>query len=66
LILGRDTDITRLPWVGHRSPKWEPEPLRFIGANLATALAPAADRIESRTGKPSRFLTGALRMLTGR
>ena len=23
LILGRDTDITHLPWVGHRSPPWE-------------------------------------------
>jgi glycine/D-amino acid oxidase-like deaminating enzyme len=66
LILGRDTDITRLPWVGHRPPKWEPEPLRFVGANLATVLAPAADRMERRTGKPSRFLTGALRLLTGR
>ncbi|MGH8958119.1 MAG: NAD(P)/FAD-dependent oxidoreductase [Acidimicrobiia bacterium] len=66
LILGRNTDLTRLLWVGHRSPKWEPEPLRFLGANLATALAPAADRVESRTGKPSRFLTGALRFLTGR
>ena len=66
LILARDTELTRLPWVGHRSPKWEPEPLRFVGANLATALAPAADRVESRTGKPSRLLTGALRLLTGR
>ena len=66
LILGRDTELTRLLWVGHRSPKWEPEPLRYLGASLATALAPAADRMESRTGKPSRVLTGALRLLTGR
>lgn len=66
LVLDRDTELTRLPWVGHRSPKWEPEPLRFVGANLAIALAPAADRFESRTGKPSRLLTGALRLLTGR
>ncbi len=66
LLLARDTELTRLPWVGHRSPNWEPEPIRFVGANLATALAPAADRMESRTGKPSRFLTGALRLLTGR
>lgn len=66
LLLARDTELTRLPWVGHRSPNWEPEPIRFVGANLATALAPAADRMESRTGKPSRLLTGALRLLTGR
>jgi glycine/D-amino acid oxidase-like deaminating enzyme len=66
LILDRDTELTRLLWVGHRSRGWELEPLRFLGANLATALAPAADRVESRTGKPSRFLAGTLRFLTGR
>ena len=31
LVLGRDTDLTRLPWVGHRSPAWEREPLRWLG-----------------------------------
>jgi glycine/D-amino acid oxidase-like deaminating enzyme len=66
LILGRETELTRLPWVGHRSRTWEPEPLRFLGANLAGALARAADRAESRTGKPSRLLAGAFRLLTGR
>ncbi|HEY5231881.1 MAG TPA: FAD-binding oxidoreductase, partial [Galbitalea sp.] len=34
LVLDRETDLTRLPWVGHRSPDWEIEPLRFVGANL--------------------------------
>ena len=33
LILRRDTDLVRLPWVGHRSPPWEPEPLRWLGVN---------------------------------
>ncbi|MEZ5189966.1 MAG: FAD-binding oxidoreductase [Schumannella sp.] len=33
LLTGADTELTRLPWVGHRSPSWEPEPLRFLGAN---------------------------------
>ena len=28
LVLGRDTELTRLPWVGHRARKWEPEPLQ--------------------------------------
>ena len=31
LILGRDTELTRLDWVGHDSPRWEPDPLRWIG-----------------------------------
>ncbi|CAN5186415.1 FAD-dependent oxidoreductase [soil metagenome] len=66
LVLGRETELTRLPWVGHRSRLWEPEPLRWVGANLATSLARAADRIETRTGRPSRFVNGAFRLLTGR
>lgn len=35
LITGRDTELTMLPWVGHRSRAWEPEPLRWLGANAA-------------------------------
>lgn len=66
LVLGRDTDLTRLPWVGHRSRQWEPEPLRWVGANLATSLARTADRIENRTGRPARLTTGVFRLLTGR
>ena len=33
LITGADTPLTRLPWVGHVSPRWEPEPLRWLGVN---------------------------------
>ncbi|MBA3361744.1 MAG: FAD-dependent oxidoreductase [Acidimicrobiia bacterium] len=66
LVLGRDTDLTRLPWVGHRSRRWEPEPLRWVGANLATSLARTADRIETRRGRPARLVTSAFRLLTGR
>jgi hypothetical protein len=66
LVLGRETERTALPWVGHRSRQWEPEPLRWIGANLATSLARAADRAEIRSGRPSRVLDGAFRLLTGR
>jgi hypothetical protein len=52
--------------VGHVSPNWEPEPLRWLGVNLGLKLAPAADRSEARSGRPSRFIGGALRLLTGR
>ncbi|HYP22878.1 MAG TPA: FAD-dependent oxidoreductase [Actinomycetota bacterium] len=54
LILGHDTELTRLPWVGHRSRSWEPEPLRWLGANAALWTMGSADRAEARTGKPSR------------
>jgi len=53
LITGRDTDLTALPWVGHRSPDWEPEPLRFIGANLGTLAMRIADTEERVTKRPS-------------
>ena len=54
LILGQDTPLTRLPWVGHRSPRWETEPLRWLGANAGLQLMTFADRQETRTGRPSR------------
>ena len=53
LILGRDTELTSLPWVNHRSPSWEPEPLRWIGANLGLRLMTFADHEERLTGRPS-------------
>jgi len=53
LVLGSDSDLTRLPWVGHASRRWEPEPLRWLGVNGGAAAAGAADRSESRKGKAS-------------
>jgi glycine/D-amino acid oxidase-like deaminating enzyme len=55
LALGHDTELTRLDWVGHSSPRWEPDPLRWIGIRTVYALYRAADRREPRTGRPSRF-----------
>ncbi len=54
LVLGRHTDRERLPWVGHRSPRWEPEPLRWLGINAGLRLMTGADAEEARTGLPSR------------
>ncbi len=65
LVLGRDTDLTRLPWVGHRSPTWEPEPLRWIGINAGRGVAAAADRSEARRRRPSQILDRALGLFTG-
>lgn len=65
LILGLDTELTRLPWVGHRSPRWEPEPLRWAGVNLAIGLTGALDRWEARTGRPAVRGARLLARLTG-
>jgi glycine/D-amino acid oxidase-like deaminating enzyme len=55
LITGRDTDLTGLPWVGHRSRRWEPEPLRWLGANGGLRAMTWADAAERRHGRPSRM-----------
>lgn len=65
LVLGRETERTALPWVGHRSRRWEPEPLRWVGVNVARSLAPLADAIEDRTGRPSRVVGGTLDRILG-
>jgi glycine/D-amino acid oxidase-like deaminating enzyme len=53
LVTGRHTEITALPWVGHRSRRWEPEPARWLGVNAGLRLAASADREEARTGRPA-------------
>jgi glycine/D-amino acid oxidase-like deaminating enzyme len=63
LITGRDSEIVRLPWVGHRSRRWEPEPLRWIGVNGALRLALWADRSEERSGRPSRAAAALGRLI---
>ena len=53
LITGATTPRTALPFVGHTSRSWEPEPLRYLGATAAILGVGLADRIEARTGKTS-------------
>jgi len=63
LILHRDTELVHLPWVGHRSRRWEPEPLRWLGINAALWATGVADRSERRRGHPSRLATRVDRLL---
>lgn len=51
LVLKRDSDLTRLPWVGHESKTWEPEPLRWIGVRGMYLAYKAADWHEARGTK---------------
>jgi glycine/D-amino acid oxidase-like deaminating enzyme len=55
LVLRRDTELTRLPWVGHRSRSWEPEPLRWLGINAGLRAMTWADTEEQRTRRESRI-----------
>jgi len=62
LILDRDTTITRLPTVNHRSRLWEPEPLRWLGVRyVQRGLMKVDDRAE-RTGEPALGKTLAERL----
>ena len=54
LIRGEDTELTRLPWVNHKSKLWEPEPFRWLGVNASLKAMASADEAEARSGRPSR------------
>ncbi|MGB4690334.1 MAG: FAD-binding oxidoreductase [Candidatus Nanopelagicales bacterium] len=46
LILGKQTELTTLPWVNHTVRKWEPEPLRWIATKVLYKAYGFADRSE--------------------
>ena len=47
LVLKRSTPLTDLPWVGHHSKTWEPEPLRWLGVRGMYTAYKLADRHEA-------------------
>ena len=57
LILERDTSLTHLPFVNHRSPRWELEPLRFLGVNSLIALSESIDSYETSQHKVPKLRT---------
>lgn len=67
LVLERDTELTRLPWVGRHVRRWEPEPLRWLGVQSMYALYRTADRreTEKNLAQTSRIARIA-NMITGR
>jgi glycine/D-amino acid oxidase-like deaminating enzyme len=65
LILGEQTTLTELAWVGRSPRRWEPEPLRWSMIRAVYALYRRADAVERRSGRPSR-LGGLIDALSGR
>ncbi|MGC4819321.1 NAD(P)/FAD-dependent oxidoreductase [Micromonospora sp. DT63] len=63
LIRGQRSELTGLPWVNHRSPGWEPEPLRWLAMNAALRVMTSADAKENRTDRPSRRARTLSRLL---
>lgn len=54
LLLGRASDVTRFPWIGHRSRRWEFEPMRFLASRSIIRLLQSADRVESGSTRTAR------------
>ncbi|MFG2948828.1 NAD(P)/FAD-dependent oxidoreductase [Streptomyces adustus] len=64
---GGRTELTGLPWVGHKVRRWEPEPLRWLGVQGMYATYRAADRREREThGAGSSRLARAADWVAGR
>ena len=53
LVAGEQSDLTALPWVGHHSRTWEPEPARWAGVHGLYALYRRRTGW-SRRGRPRR------------
>jgi glycine/D-amino acid oxidase-like deaminating enzyme len=52
-ILERETQLSTLPMIGHRSPNWEPELLRWLAVRYVRRSLERLDAKESRTGRAS-------------
>ncbi len=62
-ILDLDDDLRELPWAKRTSPKWEVEPLRWLGVNAVTQAFAQSDRNEARSGKPSKISSTVWKMI---
>ncbi len=62
LITGTESELTRLPMAGHRSPSWEPEPLRWLAVRYIQEAFARLDAKAERTGRPPTGRTLAERL----
>jgi len=67
LIVGRDTELTKLPWVNHQTRKWEIEPLRWIATHGLYAAYSLADAREDKSPSASTSaIARVANVITGR
>lgn len=66
LVLKRSTPLTALPWVGHRSRTWEPEPLRWLGVRGLYTAYKLADRQEASGRSTTSPIAGIADRITRR
>lgn len=58
LMLEQDTQRTEMPWINVELPKWEREPLRWLGVKAVEWVGDRADAREHATGQPNAFWGG--------
>jgi glycine/D-amino acid oxidase-like deaminating enzyme len=66
LIAGLDSDLVTMPWVGHHSPLWEPEPLRFAASRAIIGILASADEAEPTLGHTARRVRLVAPFIAGR
>ncbi|MGO1543236.1 MAG: NAD(P)/FAD-dependent oxidoreductase [Gulosibacter sp.] len=66
LILGEDTELTNLPWVGHKVRKWEPEPLRWLATRVIYGAYGTADNLEFQGKSSTSKLATLADIVSGR
>ncbi|MCW2513096.1 MAG: FAD-dependent oxidoreductase [Mycobacterium sp.] len=66
LVLNEKTPRTELPWVGHVSKNWEPEPLRWLGVRSLYVAYKVADRHESGGRATTSPIASVADVITGR
>jgi hypothetical protein len=54
LVTGTPSELVAMPWVEHRSRRWEPEPLRYLASRAIVGVLGSADRHEDSTGRTAR------------
>ena len=63
MITGTESERVDLPWVNVRHPRWEPEPLRWLGVRGSRWILAAADSYEFRTNREARTAVALARKL---
>ncbi|TAJ46899.1 MAG: FAD-dependent oxidoreductase [Herbiconiux sp.] len=67
LILGEDTKLTKLPWVGRQARNWEFEPVRWLGATALYKVYGYADSREyARDESKTHWTARAANLVSGR
>jgi glycine/D-amino acid oxidase-like deaminating enzyme len=66
LVLEQATPRTELPWVGHVSRNWEPEPLRWLGVRGLYTAYKIADRHEAGGRATTSPIARVADVITGR